>query len=123
MRLNRRGITTLLCSKSAVCNFILPLLAGLNAWERRVCMCSDETHARICTVSLIGRYELKSSRTAIKDVICGVRIEEIEYPLMREIRYQTHRRVGKGEEDREDFAARGDVPFICIGVFVWAAAM
>ena len=31
--------------------------------------------------------ELNPSRTLIKGVICGVRIEEIEDPLMREIRY------------------------------------
>jgi len=30
---------------------------------------------------------LNPSRTLIKGVICGVRIEEIEDPLMREIRY------------------------------------
>ena len=30
---------------------------------------------------------LNPSRSAIKGVICGVRIEEIEEPLMREIRY------------------------------------
>ncbi|MBA3670357.1 MAG: DUF2200 domain-containing protein [Sphingomonas sp.] len=30
---------------------------------------------------------LNPSRIAIKGVICGVRIEEIEEPLMREIRY------------------------------------
>jgi hypothetical protein len=30
---------------------------------------------------------LNPARTAIKGVICGVRIEEIEDPLMREIRY------------------------------------
>jgi hypothetical protein len=31
--------------------------------------------------------KLNPSRTLIKGVICGVRIEEIEEPLMREIRY------------------------------------
>jgi hypothetical protein len=31
--------------------------------------------------------ELNASRTLIKGVICGVRIEEIKEPLMREIRY------------------------------------
>ncbi len=31
--------------------------------------------------------ELNPSRSLIKGVICGVRIEEIEEPLMREIRY------------------------------------
>lgn len=31
--------------------------------------------------------ELNPSRTLIKGVICGVRIEEIEEPMMREIRY------------------------------------
>ena len=31
--------------------------------------------------------KLNPSRTLIKGVICGVRIEEIEDPLMREIRY------------------------------------
>ena len=31
--------------------------------------------------------ELNPSRTLIKGVICGVRIEEIEEPLMREVRY------------------------------------
>ena len=30
---------------------------------------------------------LNPARTAIKGVICGVRVEEIEDPLMREIRY------------------------------------
>jgi hypothetical protein len=30
---------------------------------------------------------LNSARRLIKGVICGVRIEEIEDPLMREIRY------------------------------------
>jgi hypothetical protein len=30
---------------------------------------------------------LNPNRTLIKGVICGVRIEEIEHPLMREIRY------------------------------------
>ena len=30
---------------------------------------------------------LNPSRTLIKGVVCGVRIEEIEEPLMREIRY------------------------------------
>ncbi|MGM0847250.1 MAG: DUF2200 domain-containing protein [Bacillota bacterium] len=31
--------------------------------------------------------ELNSSRTLIKGVICGVRVEDIEEPTMREIRY------------------------------------
>lgn len=31
--------------------------------------------------------EMNSSRSLVKGVICGVRIEEIEEPLMREIRY------------------------------------
>jgi len=31
--------------------------------------------------------ELNSNRTLIKGVVCGVRIEEIEHPLMKEIRY------------------------------------
>ncbi len=31
--------------------------------------------------------QLNPARTAIKGVICGVRIEEIEEPTMREIRY------------------------------------
>lgn len=31
--------------------------------------------------------QLNPARTLIKGVICGVRIEEIEEPLMREIRY------------------------------------
>ena len=31
--------------------------------------------------------ELNPSRTLVKGVICGVRIEEIEEPTMREIRY------------------------------------
>lgn len=31
--------------------------------------------------------KMNPSRAAIKGVICGVRIEEIEEPLMREIRY------------------------------------
>jgi hypothetical protein len=31
--------------------------------------------------------ELNPSRTLIKGVICGVRVEEIEQPTMREIRY------------------------------------
>jgi hypothetical protein len=31
--------------------------------------------------------QLNPSRTSIKGVICGVRIEEIEEPTMREIRY------------------------------------
>lgn len=30
---------------------------------------------------------LNPSRSAIKGVVCGVRVEEIEEPLMREIRY------------------------------------
>lgn len=31
--------------------------------------------------------QMNPSRTLIKGVICGVRVEEIEEPLMREIRY------------------------------------
>jgi len=31
--------------------------------------------------------ELNPSRSLIKGVICGVRVEEIEDPLMREVRY------------------------------------
>ncbi|MEK1891421.1 MAG: DUF2200 domain-containing protein, partial [Phyllobacterium sp.] len=31
--------------------------------------------------------ELNPSRTLIKGVVCGVRVEEIEEPTMREIRY------------------------------------
>jgi len=31
--------------------------------------------------------EMNPARAAIKGVICGVRVEEIEEPLMREIRY------------------------------------
>ena len=31
--------------------------------------------------------KLNPSRTQIKGVVCGVRVEEIENPLMREIRY------------------------------------
>ena len=34
-----------------------------------------------------GAPRLNPARSAIKGVICGVRIEEIEEPLMREIRY------------------------------------
>ena len=31
--------------------------------------------------------KLNSSRTLIKGVICGVRVEDIQEPLMREVRY------------------------------------
>ena len=31
--------------------------------------------------------QLNSSRSLIKGVICGIRVEDIEEPLMREIRY------------------------------------
>ena len=31
--------------------------------------------------------QLNPNRTAIKGVVCGVRVEEVEEPLMREIRY------------------------------------
>jgi hypothetical protein len=31
--------------------------------------------------------QLNSSRTLIKGVICGIRVEDIEEPIMREIRY------------------------------------
>lgn len=31
--------------------------------------------------------QLNPSRTSIKGVVCGVRIEEVEEPIMREIRY------------------------------------
>lgn len=31
--------------------------------------------------------EMNSSRTLIKGVVCGVRVEEVEEPTMREIRY------------------------------------
>ncbi len=34
-----------------------------------------------------GAPKLNAARAQIKGVICGVRIEEIEEPLMREIRY------------------------------------
>ncbi len=34
-----------------------------------------------------GAPKMNPARAAIKGVICGVRIEEIEEPLMREIRY------------------------------------
>ena len=37
-----------------------------------------------------GRFaqaRLNPARTEIKGVVCGVRVEEIEDPLMREIRY------------------------------------
>ena len=34
-----------------------------------------------------GARRLNPARTLIKGVVCGVRIEEIEEPLMREIRY------------------------------------
>ena len=34
-----------------------------------------------------GAPELNPSRTLIKGVVCGVRVEDIEEPTMREIRY------------------------------------
>jgi hypothetical protein len=34
-----------------------------------------------------GAPRLNPSRSAIKGVVCGVRVEEVEEPLMREIRY------------------------------------
>lgn len=34
-----------------------------------------------------GAPEMNPSRTLIKGVVCGVRVEEVEEPTMREIRY------------------------------------
>ena len=44
------------------------------------------------------------SRTSIKGVICGVRVEQIEEPTMREIRYldKLNRRAREGKADGED---------------------
>ena len=36
------------------------------------------------TIRKIGKFE---NRSLIKVVVCGVRVEDIEDPLMREIRY------------------------------------
>lgn len=36
---------------------------------------------------ITGAPQLNPSRSLIKGVICGVRVEEIEDPIMREIRY------------------------------------
>ncbi|MGE8943914.1 DUF2200 family protein [Leptospira interrogans] len=33
--------------------------------------------------------QMNSSRSLITGVVCGVRVEEIEEPMMREIRYQS----------------------------------
>ena len=40
-----------------------------------------------CETFYVEAPQLNPSRTLIKGVICGVRIEEIEEPTMREIRY------------------------------------
>lgn len=47
--------------------------------------------------------ELNPSRALIKGVICGVRVEEIEEPLMREIRYldKLIDELAKGKEMRK----------------------
>src|SRR6201995_1825150 len=37
--------------------------------------------------TFLGQARLNPARTAIKGVVCGVRVEEVEEPLMREIRY------------------------------------
>ena len=39
------------------------------------------------SVFLMAAPQLNPSRTLIKGVVCGVRVEEIEDPTMREIRY------------------------------------
>ena len=36
---------------------------------------------------ITGCPELNPARTLIKGVVCGVRVEEVEDPIMREIRY------------------------------------
>jgi len=35
----------------------------------------------------VNKAEMNESRSQIKGVICGVRVEDIEDPLMQEIRY------------------------------------
>jgi len=37
--------------------------------------------------TMFARARLNPARTEIKGVVCGVRVEEIEDPLMRELRY------------------------------------
>lgn len=37
--------------------------------------------------TMFARARLNPARTEIKGVVCGVRVEEIEEPLMRELRY------------------------------------
>ena len=37
--------------------------------------------------TLIGEAKLNPNRELIKGVVCGVRVEEVEEPLMRELRY------------------------------------
>lgn len=49
--------------------------------------------------------QLNPSRSLIKGVICGVRVEDIEEPIMQEIRYMDKLiDEGKGEKHGEDFA-------------------
>ncbi len=44
------------------------------------------------TVRRIGKVE---NRRLIKGVVCGVRVEDIEDPLMREIRYLDKLEIGR----------------------------
>lgn len=37
--------------------------------------------------TFFSKAKLNSSRTLIKGVVCGIRVEKIKEPLMREIRY------------------------------------
>jgi len=52
-----------------------------------------------------GNAKLNPARKLITGVVCGVRIEEIKDPLMREIRYMDKLidETRKGEADGEDF--------------------
>ena len=55
------------------------------------------------------RPRLNPRATAIKGVICGVRVEEIEDPLMREIRYldKLIDELAKGRPMSRSFGRRG----------------
>ena len=62
-------------------------LTGYNRENLNELMGSDITYGDF----FLQAPELNPNRKLIKGVICGVRVKDIEEPLMQEIRYLVHR--------------------------------
>lgn len=87
---------------------VVTWLTGYSAGELKELLETDTTYGAF----FANAPRLHPERELIKGVVCGVRVEEIADPLMREIRRldQANRRAGKGKAHGKNPAAGGAHP-------------